>query len=205
MRSSFTSCQPGTIVDARDKDTFGDFESGETLFAHLHDKENIPLNIIRKNVAINVSPTKIGSPLLTGSGTHLNRSIPTDCSVMSNDNMTGSSLKHHNSSTIVQNDLSQYPKVYDETSYRPGTPPTSSLMITAQDQNEPDIESVCIQSPNTTILKLKKGQRVKDGMILMLSGQVDRRKQLLLGAQVQQRVQHTNISFAIFSCMIDMI
>ena len=40
-----------------------------------------------------------------------------------------------------------------------------------------------IQS-NATILKLKKGQRVKDGMILMLSGQVDRRKQLLLGAQV---------------------
>ena len=39
-------------------------------------------------------------------------------------------------------------------------------------------------SPNTTIMTLKKGQRVKDGMILMLTSQVDRRKQLLLGAQV---------------------
>ena len=46
------------------------------------------------------------------------------------------------------------------------------------------MDESCEQSPNTTILKLKKGQRVKDGMILMLSGQVDRRKQLLLGAQV---------------------
>lgn len=41
-----------------------------------------------------------------------------------------------------------------------------------------------VQSPNTTILSLKKGQRLKDGMILMLTGQVDRRKHLLLGAQV---------------------
>ena len=42
----------------------------------------------------------------------------------------------------------------------------------------------CMESPNSTILKMKKSQRIKDGMILMLSGQVDRRKQLLLGAQV---------------------
>jgi hypothetical protein len=40
------------------------------------------------------------------------------------------------------------------------------------------------QSPDSTILSLKKGQRLKDGMILMLTGQVDRRKHLLLGAQV---------------------
>ena len=42
-----------------------------------------------------------------------------------------------------------------------------------------------LMSPASTILTLKKGQRIKDGMILMLTGQVDRRKQLLLGAQVQ--------------------
>lgn len=44
--------------------------------------------------------------------------------------------------------------------------------------------TVSPDSPNTTIMTLKKGQRVKDGMILMLTSQVDRRKQLLLGAQV---------------------
>lgn len=41
-------------------------------------------------------------------------------------------------------------------------------------------------SPNTIISKLRNGQRVKDGMILMLTGQVDKRKKLLLGAQVCQ-------------------
>ena len=45
--------------------------------------------------------------------------------------------------------------------------------------------STVLMSPASTILTLKKGQRIKDGMILMLTGQVDRRKQLLLGAQVQ--------------------
>ena len=45
-------------------------------------------------------------------------------------------------------------------------------------------DTVTVQSPNTTILSLKRGQRLKDGMILMLTGQVDRRKHLLLGAQV---------------------
>jgi hypothetical protein len=45
-------------------------------------------------------------------------------------------------------------------------------------------DSSTAQSPNSTILSLKKGQRLKDGMILMLTGQVDRRKHLLLGAQV---------------------
>lgn len=41
-----------------------------------------------------------------------------------------------------------------------------------------------VESPSKIIFKLKKGQRLKDGMILMLTGQVDQRKQLLLGAQV---------------------
>lgn len=45
-------------------------------------------------------------------------------------------------------------------------------------------DNATAQSPNTTILSLKKGQRLKDGMILMLTGQVDRRKHLLLSAQV---------------------
>jgi hypothetical protein len=45
-------------------------------------------------------------------------------------------------------------------------------------------ENAVSMSPTSTILTLKKGQRIKDGMILMLTGQVDRRKQLLLGAQV---------------------
>ena len=47
-------------------------------------------------------------------------------------------------------------------------------------------ENAVSMSPTSTILTLKKGQRIKDGMILMLTGQVDRRKQLLLGAQVRR-------------------
>jgi hypothetical protein len=47
-------------------------------------------------------------------------------------------------------------------------------------------ESIPVSSPNTVISKLRNGQRVKDGMILMLTGQVDKRKQLFLGAQVCQ-------------------
>jgi hypothetical protein len=47
-------------------------------------------------------------------------------------------------------------------------------------------EIIPVSSPNTIISKLRNGQRVKDGMILMLTGQVDKRKQLFLGAQVCQ-------------------
>ena len=55
------------------------------------------------------------------------------------------------------------------------------------------LENTVLMSPTSTILTLKKGQRIKDGMILMLTGQVDRRKQLLLGAQV--RMQNTLRTF----------
>jgi hypothetical protein len=53
---------------------------------------------------------------------------------------------------------------------------------------QPDILSEIspVSSPNTIISKLRNGQRVKDGMILMLTGQVDKRKKLLLGAEVCQ-------------------
>ena len=58
-----------------------------------------------------------------------------------------------------------------------------------------------LMSPASTILTLKKGQRIKDGMILMLTGQVDRRKQLLLGAQVQNTMheQYACISYRVIS------
>jgi hypothetical protein len=57
-----------------------------------------------------------------------------------------------------------------------------------QTNAQPDILSEIspVSSPNTIISKLRNGQRVKDGMILMLTGQVDKRKRLLLGAQVCQ-------------------
>lgn len=51
-------------------------------------------------------------------------------------------------------------------------------------QTEISSEINPVSSPNTIISKLKSGHRLKDGMILMLSGQVDKRKTLLLGAQV---------------------
>lgn len=61
-------------------------------------------------------------------------------------------------------------------------------------------ENTASMSPTSTILTLKKGQRIKDGMILMLTGQVDRRKQLLLGAQVCRNTKKTqqNLHYSLF-------
>ena len=179
MQSSNIYSPQGAIADSPRKKMFKNSELEPTIEQHYHDKENVPRNIIHKIVASNMSPKKIVSPLLTRSVTHLNRAK--DSIYLDPDNAVDLSKNIHSSPNVVRD---QYPKVNNGTSRRPESPPSSSLVINPQVQMESDMDESCEQSPNTTILKLKKGQRVKDGMILMLSGQVDRRKQLLLGAQV---------------------
>ena len=180
MQSSNIYSPQGAIADSPRKKMFKNSESEPTIEQNYHDKENVPRNIIHKIVASNMSPKKIVSPILTRSVRHLNRAK--DSSYLDPDNAVDLSTNIHSSPNVVVRD--QYPKVNNGTSRRPESPPSSSLVINPQVQMESDMDESCEQSPNTTILKLKKGQRVKDGMILMLSGQVDRRKQLLLGAQV---------------------
>ena len=182
MQSSNIYSPRGAITDSLQKKLFGKKGPETIIEQHYDDKENVPRNIIHKKVASNMSPTKIVSPLLTRSATNLERAK--DCSYLYPDNKVDLSTAIHSPPNVVREVLTQYPKVNNETGRRPESPPPSSLVINFQDQRESDMDESSVQSPNTTILKLKKGQRVKDGMILMLSGQVDRRKQLLLGAQV---------------------
>ena len=182
MQSSNNYSPRGAITDSLQK-KLSEKKGPESIIEQNNDdKENIPRNIIYKNVASNMSPTKIVSPLLTRNATNLKRAK--DWSYLDPDNKVDLSTAMHSPPNLVGEVLIQHPKVNNETSRRPESPPPSSLVINFQDQRESDMDESSVQSPNTTILKLKKGQRVKDGMILMLSGQVDRRKQLLLGAQV---------------------
>lgn len=49
----------------------------------------------------------------------------------------------------------------------------------------PSISTNVDDTPNTALSKLKERQKKQDGLILVLTGQVNRRKQLLFGAQEQ--------------------
>lgn len=141
----------------------------------VEDKENIPQNCISDN--------QIVSPLLTkGVETASFYSfISTDVDIENAHHLSSArnswekvnameQYRHVESSQPIQV-IIDAPKVIIDA---PSTPLKDAEIV---DENVQE-------SPNTTIMTLKKGQRIKDGMILMLTGQVDRRKQLLLGAQV---------------------
>ena len=148
-------------------------------------KENIPQNIMRKSGTFNLSPVKFGQ-----------KSPRKTITVPVVDNQFRDKIDIVKAIILPQ----EIRNLVDENENVVCSDKDIDLNLEEVLADSPfkafeeavGINDAAAESPSTIISKLKKGQRVKDGMILLLSGQVDRRKQLLLGAQVSSTLNVTS-------------